>query len=106
MPTNLSKMNQGHNMLTPEYAARIVAVVAEESPGFSEVDLGAPSSVVAEGDPTALDRLRELEEELARLRGILLEGFSLLDLEVDQHATDPRSPRVRRTQPQPKNRKR
>ena len=90
-------MNKGHNTLTPEYAARIVAVVVKESPGFSEADLGAPSSVVAEGDPTALDRLRELEE---------LEGFSLLDLEVDQHATDPRSPRVRRTQPQPKNRKR
>lgn len=60
-PTNLTKMNTGHLPMTIEYAQRIADVV----PGLTVADLGAPSSIVAQADPTVLDRLEELAAKLA-----------------------------------------
>ena len=62
-PTNISKLNTGDLPMTPEYAARIAAVV----PGLTIADLGAPSSVVVEVDPTVLDRQEELAKAVKKL---------------------------------------
>lgn len=59
--TDLSNRNNGTKKTTPEFAARIMAVV----PGLTIADLGAPSSVVAEMDPTVLEILRELATKVA-----------------------------------------
>ncbi len=59
--TNLSHMNRGTMLMSPDYAARIISVV----PGLTAADLGAPESVVAVESPGVLDRLQSLEGELA-----------------------------------------
>lgn len=65
--TNLSKLNNGTMRMTGDYAERIREAVLHDAPdsGFIVADLGAPASVVAEADPTVLDRLRELVDKLA-----------------------------------------
>jgi hypothetical protein len=99
--TNLTKMNTGALPMTPEYAARIVAVVPE----LTIADLGAPSSVAAESDPTVLDRLGELATAVAVLSlkvDVGLEALSdrIADLEqLTARRADPRpatSPRKRK----------
>jgi hypothetical protein len=62
-PTNISKLNTGELPMTIEYAQRIVKAV----PGLTLADLGAPSSVVAELDPTVLEHLEELATAVAVL---------------------------------------
>ena len=59
--SNLSSMNTGGMPMTMEQARKIVAAV----PGLTLADLGAPEAVVAARDPTVLDRLGELADDLA-----------------------------------------
>jgi hypothetical protein len=96
--TNLSKLNKGTMLMTLDYAERIVVAVRQDDPSFSVADLGAPQPVVAEADPTVLRRLEQVATKHDRLRKLVLAGFLLLDLEVDD-ASDQESPQVRRTPP-------
>lgn len=91
--TNLTKMNTGTMPMSPEYADRIASVV----PGITVFDLGAPVAVVAEKDPSALDRLQSLEAEVDLWKGLLLEALPLLGLRLQLEA-DPGS-RVRKRAP-------
>lgn len=53
--------------MTLAYAKRIVEAVQQDDPTFTIADLGAPSSVVADADPTVLETLQELATKLASL---------------------------------------
>ena len=88
--TNLSHMNRGTMLMSPDYANRIVAVV----PGLTVADLGAPEAVVAAEAPAVLDRLAALEAELDLWKGLLLEALTLLGLQAIPEADQ--GSRVRR----------
>jgi transcriptional regulator with XRE-family HTH domain len=93
-PTSLSSINSGRRPLGKSLGGRLA-----EALGVSLLELGAPAEVATDQPAQRLvDRLQSVEEDLARLRGIVLEGFRLLDLEVE-HANAQESPRVRRTRP-------
>jgi hypothetical protein len=57
--------------MTIGYAKRIAEAVRQDDETFTVADLGAPSSVVAEAEPTVLDRLQELETKYEVQRGAL-----------------------------------
>jgi hypothetical protein len=62
--SDLSQRNRG-KPLTLEFAQRIVKAVDDQT--FTIADLGAPSSTVAEADPTVLDRLEDLAAAVGAL---------------------------------------
>jgi hypothetical protein len=85
--TNLSKLNKGTMPMTLDYAERIKNAVLHDAPesGFTIADLGAPSSVVAEVEPSVLDRLEALEGQVADLatKKQLRAGLERLRVAID-----------------------